>query len=196
MSAGGWLECLTAAKVAGPSLSAFTTAVTAIPSPARHTIPADEWDEGDQIIVRASGRISNVVTAQPTFTFQLMLGTVATPIIAFTTGAILTSTTAHTTVPWWLDANLTVRAIGSGTTANLMGQAIVHSRAFLDAGATADITTLGHPSLLAPETTPAVGTGFDTNIPNVVDFFIACSTNNAGNLVQVEQYALYKTVRL
>ena len=91
---------------------------------------------------------------------------------------------------------MTVRAIGSGTTGNLMHQGIIASRAFIDAGATADITTSGHPFLLAPETTPAVGTGFDTNIANVADFFIACSTSNASNLIQVEQYALYKTVRL
>ena len=49
---------------------------------------------------------------------------------------------------------------------------------------------------MVPETTPAVGTGFDTNIANVADFFIACGTSNAGNLIQVEQYALFKTVRL
>jgi hypothetical protein len=196
MSAGGWLECLTSAKVAGPSLSTFTTAVTAIPSPARHTIPADEWDEGDQILIMAAGRVSNVITTQPTFTFQFMLGTVATPIIAATTGAVLTSATAHTTVPWTLFWQMTVRAIGSGTAGNLMHQATASSRAFVDAGTGGDVTTTGHPSLLAPETTPAVGTGFDTNIANVADFFIACSASAAGNLIQVEQYALYKTVRL
>jgi hypothetical protein len=196
VSAGGWLECLTSAKVAGPSKDTFTTAVSVIPTPARHTIPADEWDEGDIIVVEAAGRVSNVVTSQPTYTFQFMLGTVATPIIAATTGAVLTSTTAHTTVPWYLRWMMTVRAIGSGTTANLMHQGIIASRAFIDAGATADITTSGHPFLLAPETTPAVGTGFDTNIANVADFFIGCSASNVGNLIQVEQYALYKTVRL
>jgi hypothetical protein len=196
MTAGGWLECLASAQLAGTNLVSFTTAVTAIPSPARHTIPADDWDIGDQIIVEAAGRVSNVVTAQPTYTFQFMLGSVATPITAATTGAVLTSTTAHTTVPWYLRWVMTVRAVGSGTSGNLMHQGIIASRAFIDAGATADITTSGHPFLLAPETTPAVGTGFDTNIANVADFFIACSTSNASNAIQVEQYALYKTVRL
>jgi hypothetical protein len=125
-----------------------------------------------------------------------MLGTVATPIIAATTGAVLTSTTVHTTVPWYLRWMMTVRSIGSGTIGTLMHQGIITSRAFIDAGASADITTTGHPSLLVPETTPAVGTGFDTNIANVADFFIACSASAGGNLIQVEQYALYKTVRL
>ena len=188
-----WMEMLTSAKVAGPSLASFTTAATAIPSPARHTIPADDWDEGKIFLIKAAGRVSNIVTAQPTFTFQFMLGTVASPIIAWTSGAILTSTTAHTTVPWKLEVMLTCRSLGSGTSGTLMGQADITSRAFLDAGATADITTLGHPSLLVPETTPAVGTGFDTNIANVADFFIACSASNAANLIQVEQYALFQT---
>ena len=196
MSGGGWLECLSTAKVAGTNLVSFTTAVTAIPSPARFTIPADNWDEGDIIIVEAAGRVSNVVTSQPTYTFQFMLGSVATPIIAATTGAVLTSTTAHTTVPWYLRWMMTVRSLGSGTSGTLMHQGIIASRAFLDAGATADITTSGHPFLLAPEGTPAVGTGFDTNIGNVADFFIACSANSASNAIQVEQYALYKTTRL
>ena len=53
MSAGGWFECLTAAKTAGTSLATFTTAVTAIPAGARHTIAADDWDEGDIIRVKA-----------------------------------------------------------------------------------------------------------------------------------------------
>lgn len=195
MSAGGWFECLTAAKTAGTSLATFTTAVTAIPAGARHTIAADDWDEGDIIRVKATGRVSNVVTAQPTFTFQFMLGTVATPIIAWTSGAVQCSTTVHTTVPWDLDVTLTTRSIGSGTSGTLMGIGVLTSRAFVDSGATADAAS-SHTSLMVPETTPAVGTGFDTNIANVADFFIACGTSNAGNLIQVEQYALFKTVRL
>ena len=187
-----WIEMLSSAKVAGPSLASFTTAVTAIPSPARRTIPADDWDEGKILLVKAAGRISNVVTAQPSFTFQIMLGTVAVPIIAWTSGALVCSTTAHTTVPWFLEVMLTCRSLGSGTSGTLMGQGTVESRAFIDSTAVAD-SVQTHSTLLVPETTPAVGTGFDTNIANVVDFFIACSVSNAANLIQVEQYALFQS---
>ena len=184
----GYMETLATAQVAGPALSAFTTAISCLPSPARHTIAPDDWYLGKTLWVRASGGISNVVTASPTFTFEFRLGPTSN-IVAFTTGAIVTSTTAHTLVPWWLDIWLTCRSLGSGTSGTLMGQARFHSRAVIDASA-ADITTHGHPDLLAPETSPAVGTGFDTNVANVTDLFVACQTSAAGNAITCHQYSL------
>jgi hypothetical protein len=71
-----------------------------------------------------------------------------------------------------------------------MGQSVIFSRAFIDSGATADLVTTGHPALLAPETTPAVGAGFDTNVSNVSDLFVSCSVSAAGNAIQLQQYAL------
>lgn len=188
MSNQGWMECVSSAQVAGPALASFTTAVSCLPSPARHTIPADDWFLGKRIRVHASGQISNVVTTSPTFTFQFMLGPTSN-IIAFTTGAIVTSTTAHTTLPFWLDINLTCRSLGSGTSGTLMGQGMITSRAVIDVSG-ADVTTIGHPTLMVPETTPAVGTGFDTNISNVADLFVACQTSAAGNAIQLQQYSL------
>jgi hypothetical protein len=188
MSSQGWVECVASAQVAGPSLASFTTAISCLPSPARHTIPADDWALGKRLRVYASGQISNVVTTSPTFTFQFMLGPTSN-IIAFTTGAIVTSTTAHTTVPWELVINLTCRSLGSGTSGTLIGQSNIISRAFVDVSG-ADVTTTGHPILMAPETTPAVGTGFDTNISNVADLFVACQTSAAGNAIQLQQYSL------
>lgn len=189
MTAYGYVECLVSARTAGPALSAFTTAVSCLPTPARHTIGPDDWIEGKSLYVRASGGISNVVTAQPTFTFEFRLGPTSN-IVTFTTGALLTSTTAHTLVPWWLDIDLTCRSTGSGTAATLIGQGIVTSRAFLDSGATADLVTSGHPTLLAPETSPAPGTGFDSTIANVADLFVSCSVSNAGNAITLAQYKL------
>jgi hypothetical protein len=185
----GWQETLSTAQAAGTALASFTTAVSVIPSAARKVISPDYWRLGTVIQVRATGGISNVVTAQPTFTFEFRLGPTSN-IVAFTTGALLTSTTAHTLLPWWLDIQMTVRALGSGTAANLIGQAQVSGRAFIDAGASADITTLGHPTLLAPETAPAVGTGFDSTVANVADLFVACSTSNAANAITCHQYVL------
>jgi hypothetical protein len=188
MPVPGYVETLATAQVAGPTLASFTTAVSALPTPARHTIAPDDWYLGKQLMVRAAGQISNVVTASPTFTFEFRLGPTSN-IVAFTTGAIVTSTTAHTTLPFWLEILLTCRALGSGTSGNLMGQAWVMSRAFVDVSG-ADVTTVGHPTLLAPETAPAVGTGFDTNVANIADLFVACQTSNAGNAITVQQYAL------
>jgi len=184
----GYMETIATSQVDGPALASFTTAVSCLPTPARHTIAPDDWYLGKRLWISAQGRIGNVVTAAPTFTFQFMLGPTSN-IIAFTTGAILCSTTAHTTLPFWLDIMLTCRAMGSGTSANLIGQARAMSRAFVDVSG-ADVTTIGHPDLLVPETNPAVGTGFDSNVANIADLFVACSASNAANTVQVTQYSL------
>lgn len=186
MSVYGYCEILSTAQAAGTNLVSFTTSASLLPSAALHTIPPDDWSLGKSLLIKAAGRVSNVVTAQPTFTFNVLFG--ATTV--FTTGAILTSTTAHTTVPWMLEVMLTCRSIGSGTSATLMGQGWVGSRAFIDLGATGDITTSGHPFLLVPETTPAVGTGFSSNASQQVDFQAACSVSNAANAIQLEQYWL------
>lgn len=184
MSQQGWVETLASMQVAGPTLASFTTAVSMLSPHAKRTIPADDWEIGKALLVRGSGQISNVVTAQPTFTFDFRLGS----SVQWSSGAILTSTTAHTTVPFYFEVMVTCRAIGS--TANCMTQGWVASRAFIDLGATADITTSGHPFLLAPETTPAVGSNFDSNTSLVADMFCACSASNAGNAVTLQQYWL------
>lgn len=184
----GYMETIATSREPGPTLASFTTAVSCLPPAARHTIAPDEWYEGKQLWLRATGSISNVVTASPTFTYEFRLGP-SSNIVAFTTGAVVTSTTAHTLVPWWLEVVLTCRAASSGTGTNLMGQATIQSRAFVDVSG-ADVTTGGHPDLLAPETSPAVGTGFDCNVANIADLFVACQTSNAANVIVCHQYSL------
>jgi len=185
----GYSAVLASARTAGTARNTFTAAVTLLPDHARCPMTPYDWFEGRVLRVMAAGSISNLVTTQPTFTFEFRLGPTAN-IVAFTTGANLTSATVHTNVPWWLDILLTVRAVGSGTAANIMGQGLVTSRAFLDAGTGGDLTTLGHASLLAPETAPAVGTGFDSTVVNVADLLVSCSASNVGNAIQLHQYIL------
>lgn len=184
MSNTGWVETIATAQASGTNLASFTTAASLLPSQAVHTIATDEWYIGKQLRIVAAGAVSNVVTSQPTYTFNVNFG--ATTV--FTTGAILTSTTAHTTVPWWLEILLTCRAVG--TSANLMGQGWTMSRAWMDSGANADITTTGHPTLMVPETTPAVGSNFSSNASQSVDLLVACSASNASNAIQLHQYSL------
>lgn len=188
MSAQGWVETVVTAQSAGTALSSFTTAVSALPTAARWKLPAGSINLGDMLKVEFAGQISNVVTAQPTFTFQFMLGPTSN-IIAFTTGAVTCSTTAHTSVPVMGEFTLTCRSVGNGTTATLMGQGRLFSQAFVASGATAD-GAAGHTMLMAPNTTPAVGTGFDSTVDNWADLFVACSVSNAGNAFTLQQYAL------
>lgn len=186
MAQTGYAQTLITAQSDGTSRASFTTAITILPDHARYTIPANWFFVGKKLRVTASGRISNVVTAQPTFTFQFMLGPTSN-IIAFTGGAMTCSTTAHTTVPWSLEIDLTCRGIG--TAATLMGQGRVWSRAFVVSGATADSVNT-HTTLMIPATTPAVGTSFDSTVANIADLFAACGTSDPANLIQLHQYSL------
>jgi len=184
----GYVKTLAALRSDGPARASFTTAVTALNEHARVSIDPSSWYEGRVLRCNWHGRISNVVTASPTFTFEFRVGPTSN-IEAFTTGALVTSTTAHTTVPIIGEFTLTCQALGAGTTAKLMGQGWVASRAIVDVSG-ADVTTTGHPILLAPETTPAQGTGFDSTVQNVADLFVACQTSAAGNAFQMHQYTL------
>lgn len=189
MSLQSWQEALAVAKVAGTTLSSFTTAASTLPTAARCTLQPGFFQPGKVLRINAMGALSNVVTAQPTFTFSVNLGATGTTSV-FSGGAMLTSTTAHTTVPLYLDLILTCRAEGSGTSANLMGQGCVTCQAFLVSGATADAVTNGHTTLMIPNTAPAVGSGFDSTITNVLDLMLACGTSNAANAFTLHQYTL------
>ena len=184
----GYMETLATAQTAGTALSSFTTSASLLPSQALHTLPPD-WASypGRSLLIKAMGAISNVVTTSPTFTFNVVFNPSASPVTVFTSGALVTSTTAHTTLPWYLEIMLTARAVGGS--ANLMGQLIVTSRAFVDVSG-ADVTTIGHPTLLGPETTPAVGSNFSANTSQQVDLQAACQTSAAGNAIQLHQYWL------
>jgi hypothetical protein len=188
MATAGYAQTLITAQSDGTSRASFTTAITILPDHARWTIPAGYFFIGKKLRVTASGRISNVVTAQPTFQFLFKLGPTSN-ITVFDGGNMTTSTTAHTTVPWSLEIDLTCRAVGAGTTATLMGQGRVWSRAFVVSGATADSVNT-HTTLMIPATTPAVGGGFDSTVANIADLFAACGTSDPANLIQLHQYSL------
>ena len=189
MSLKGWQETLVTAQADGPARSSFTTAVTILPDACRWKEPAGEVaNAGKQYEVVATGRISNVVTAQPTFTFELRMGPTSN-IVAFTTGALLCSTTVHTNVPWKLWLLLTCRSVGATAAATFIGQGEVTSQAFVSSGATADSVNT-HTDLMAPNTNPAVGTGWDSTVDNYMDLFAACSASAAGNAITCTQYSL------
>lgn len=191
MSNKGWVETVASAQSDGPAKSSFTTAVSILPDHARYVIPGGSSGQslywaGQQLRLTASGRISNVVTSQPTFTFEVRMGP-ASAVVAFSTGALTCSTTAHTNLPWWLDVLLTLRS--PGATAAFMGQAIVHSQVFVASGATADGANT-HTMLMGPNTAPTVGSTFDTTGANMLDLFCGCSASNASNAITLHQYSL------
>ena len=192
MSYNSWRETLVSLQVDGPAQNTFTTAKsifgvdgTDASAAAKFTLPANFFYPGKAVSVRMQGDISNIVTTPGTITFQFMLGAV----IAWTSGAINLSTTAHTTLPFWLEIDLVCQVGGAGTQAKLMGQGMIVSQTTVNTS-TADSVANTLPSLLLPNTTPAQGTGFDATASQKVDIFVGFSVSNAGNQVRVRQYRL------
>jgi hypothetical protein len=178
----------------GPALNTFTTAKSVFGTTTdgagqvRYTTPSGFWQIGKCLKVTALGDISNIVTTPGTITFQFMTGPTSN-IIAWTSGAIQLSTTAHTTLPFWLEIMLTCQAVGPGTLTKLMGQGRITSICTVNTNV-ADSVANTLPTLLLPNTVPAQGTGFDGTAASVLDLFAAFSISNAGNGIRIRQFAL------
>jgi hypothetical protein len=186
MSKQGWQEVFVTSQVDGTALTASTTPSSIIPGAARFTLPTNFFAEpGKAIRVRASGRITTVTTPG-TLTLDLRFGTVAAPIVVWNGGAMTLNATAQTNATWIFETTLTCRAIGATTAANMIGSGQFASRALV--GSAAAGAGYGGCALL-PDTAPAVGTGFDSTVVNVVDMFATWGTSNA-NSILVHQYVL------
>lgn len=174
MSLQTWRETLINSQVDGTALNTSTAATSIIPPAARLTLPSNFFSiVGKKLRVKARGRISTFTSG--TLTLAINLGTVASPIIVFVSQAI-TMTASQTNLTFDLEVDLVCRSIGSGTAATLMG-----SGRLLCAAA-------GNPVTLLPASAPAVGTGFDSTITNVLDFFATWSVSNAANSIQVHDF--------
>ena len=149
------------------------------------TLPANWWYVGRSMRILVAGAISNIVTTPGLMNFQVKIGSVA----AFDTGNIQLNATAHTTLPFWLEILLTCRAIGNSTTANLMGLAQATGKMFTTTAGQTD-SAQDMPSVMAPATAPVVGTGFDSTIAQILDFWVGFTISNAGNGVRIDQYVV------
>ncbi len=183
MSLQSFQETLVAQSVAGTLFNTYTTAKTVIPATSLVTLPSNYFQIGKTLRVTVRGGLSTLTVTPGTLTLQVMLGS----IVVFTTGALQLNATAHVLLPFTLEAVLTCRAIGSSTSANFMGMGRLSgiqptlTAAQIDAVNTAGIFS-------APATAPAVGTGFDSTIANILDFWAGFSVSDAANGIQVQQY--------
>jgi hypothetical protein len=149
----------------GPTLTA-ASAASCVPTYVPTTLPAGYWQIGRVWRLRASGRISCVVTTPGTARWDLRLG----GVVAFDTLAIPLNIVAKTNVPWVLDVVMTCRAVGSGTSANLIGQGYWLSEAALNVAVPSTGPGPGG-NTLPYNTAPAVGTGFNSQSALTLDFF-------------------------
>jgi hypothetical protein len=144
-------------------------------------LPANFMAIGKTLRVKASGRISTVVTSPGTLTLDVRFGST----VVANGGAMNLNTTAQTNATWLLEMLLTCRAIGA--TANLMWTGEWKSRAIIGSAAVAaggvTVTPL-------PDTAPAVGSNFDSTATQAVDLFATWGTANASNSITLHQYTL------
>jgi hypothetical protein len=174
----------------GTAYATYTTAKSIIPTTAVYSISANNLYVGKRYRISAWIALSNIVTAQPTFTFQVMGGPTSN-IIVWQSGALVATTTAHTSIPCFVQVDLKCATIGSGTTANYAAIGQVKCIALVYAGAvadpTAEVQTMICPN--AAYATPSSGAaGFNSTVLTKLDFWCGIGTSDAANGVQIFDY--------
>lgn len=186
MPGQSWQETLINQNVDGAALTNTVTATSLLHATAKQSLPPHFFRIGKMLKVTAQGRISNIVTTPGTLTLDIRMGPTAN-IIVCNGGAMALNTVAKTNVPWWMEWILTCRAVGNGTSANLMHQGMWQSESVVGSPLPA---AGGAGCLNIPSTAPAVGTGFDSTVSMLVDLFGTWSVANAGNSITVHQFKI------
>src|SRR6266516_3123965 len=176
MSVGYW-ETLAVQSADGPTLTAGTRA-SACHTTGRYTMAPNRLRVGDNLRIRAFGRISSAVTTPGNSSWDLAAGVLnATKI--FDTLPLLGNIVVQTTVPWWLEAEGVVRAVG--TTGNLFWGGLVSSTAFLNVAAVGTGPYAG----VVPvpfNVAPVVGSNWDTTLATILDFCFTQTTATASQI--------------
>lgn len=149
----------------GPTLTA-AAAASCVPTYIPTTLPAGYWQIGRVWRTTISGRISCAVTTPGTARFDLRLG----GVVAADTLAIPLNIVAKTNVPFRVELISTCRAVGSGTSANLITQGYWLSEAGLNTAVPATGPGPGG-NTLPYNTAPVVGTGFNSQSALTLDCF-------------------------
>jgi hypothetical protein len=167
MSLGYW-ETLASVAADGTALTAAARA-SLLQGPAKsglYTMAANRLRIGDVLHIRASGRISCVVTTPGTARWDLSFGVGGTASMD-TLAIPLITTPAQTTVGWMLDMEGVVRAIGS--TGNIFWQGYWLSQAALNTAAPATGPGPGG-NTLPYNTAPVIGANVDMTVAQILDF--------------------------
>ena len=183
----GYQSTLVEAQIDGTAVANTTTETSLLPAVAKIILPSGYINRvGKRFQVRASGRVSNIVTTPGTLTLRFKLGPTANIAVA-TSQAFSLNVVAKTNVSWILEAFFTVRSIGSGTAATLFTNGTWTSESVVGS----PVPTAGGPgSAMWQASAPAVGTGFDSSVANQIDLTAAWSIANAGNTIQLHTFAL------
>lgn len=181
MSLQTWQETLITAQVDGGTLTS-AAAASALPAAAKYTLPANFFAIGKQLLVKASGILSTVVTTPGTLRFDVRFGST---VVADSLAIALVTGNAYTSVNWELELQLTCRGIGTAATLMVGGWL---SAPNVLGGANAAMPIGGVVANLPWNSGSAVGTSFDSTATQQVDFFFT-QTAGTGSMT-LKQYAL------
>ena len=177
MSSNSWVQTLATLKVAGPAVSNTTTATsllgTGASQDARFNMPSNFLQIGSQFQIRAGGVISTAASAPGTLTYSVQIGSV----VVYTGAASPTLATSASSAPFYLEIDMTVRAIGGGTNSQIFGTGVSQSAAY---SATTPTLLLGG----------SAGSGFDSTASGFVDLFVTWSVASASNSINLTNYTL------
>lgn len=148
----------------GPALTA-AAAASCLPTYAPTTLPAGYWQIGRIWRVTLTGRVSVAVTTPGTLRWDVRLG----GIVAADTLAVLANVVAKTNVGFYLEGLLTCRAVGSGTSANILNQWRLTTEAIINTAV--PTTGPGGGYALPWNTAPVVGSGFNSQSALTLDVF-------------------------
>ena len=180
-----WQNILISQQVDGTAVTGTSEASLLAPQ-AKYTLPANFLTYAGQTLrIRMMGRISNIVTTPGTLTIKVKFN--STPIVVATSQAMQLNAVAKTNVTWILDWDLTCRSVGGGTSATFMHSGQWQSESVVGAGTGAAGST-GPGCFTIPASAPALGTGFDSTVANIID--LSATFSLTGNSIQSHTYKL------
>lgn len=180
-------ELLYAAVAASTNLATFTTEDNLQKTYPPVIIPAGFFQNpsavGKSLRVKACGQIGT--TSAPTFTFTARLLTSTTWSaggIVLGTSAALTAGTTQTLAPWFLDLEITLRALSIGGASTVVTMGEIRSPLGL--------ATPFAGTIPANNTAPTVAT-LDNSVTYYLFLSAACGTSNAANLINLQMLKVY-----
>lgn len=154
-------------------------------------LPPDFWlpnqgGIGRGVRICAKGYIST--TSTPTFTITIRAGTAGSTSAAILLGsAALTAGSGIATIPWWLEGDVFLTAIGAaGANSTIQGEGIILSNGFTTQGGINRLSA-GAAAAGAAGTTATL----DTSITNYINFNATCGTSSSSNKIRIEQLQVF-----
>lgn len=161
-----WVQPVSPFHIADGSAYASSASLTDVGPTPSIVLPANLLEVGSRLEFVAFGRFST--TGTPTLTLGIYLGTGAIASgQAICASAALTTPSSVTNQTFRIEGNASVRAVGSGTSATIIGAAEI-----------SNVTSTA--TNMAPATAPAT-LGFDSTIANKVMLGATWGTSSSSN---------------